>query len=61
MVNRSPTWWPPPARTSPTRTTPDRTSAADPLPITVTLLRDAYAKTSFHGLAARFVIARRSA
>lgn len=36
---------------------PDQTPAADPLPIAVTILRDAYAKASSHELAARFVIA----
>lgn len=36
---------------------PDQPPAADPLPITVTLLRDAYAKASSHELAARFILA----
>lgn len=36
---------------------PDQPPAADPLPITVTILRDAYAKASSHELAARFVLA----
>ena len=36
---------------------PDQTPAADPLPITATLLRDAYARASSHEFAARFVIA----
>jgi hypothetical protein len=35
---------------------PDQAPAADPLPITVTLLRDAYASASSPELAARFVI-----
>ncbi|MFB9443015.1 hypothetical protein Dvina_51335 [Dactylosporangium vinaceum] len=36
---------------------PDQPPAADPLPITITILRDAYAKASSHELAARFVLA----
>jgi tetratricopeptide (TPR) repeat protein len=36
---------------------PDQAPAADPLPITATLLRDSYARASSHELAARFVVA----
>jgi hypothetical protein len=40
---------------------PDQAPAADPLPITATILRDSYARASSHELAARFVIATFSA
>jgi hypothetical protein len=40
---------------------PDQTPAADPLPITVTILRDAYARATSHELAAPFIIATFSA
>ena len=40
---------------------PDQAPAADPLPITATLLRDAYARASSHELAAPFVLATFSA
>ncbi len=40
---------------------PDQAPAADPLPVAVAILRDAYATASTHELAARFIIATFSA